>query len=71
MRKISARGFIIIRLCSATVPTDSIYEKKNVLTCSSYHFPLKRVPTIFGYFDTLLINSPYFASFALCSGLFL
>ena len=26
--KISARGFIIIRLCSATVPTDSIYEKK-------------------------------------------
>ena len=28
MRKISARGFIIIRLCSATVPTDSIYEKK-------------------------------------------
>ena len=28
MRKISARGFIITRLCSATVPTDSIYGRK-------------------------------------------
>ena len=38
---------------------------------SSFHFPLKRPPTIFLYFDPLLINSPCFAEFALCSGLFL
>ena len=38
---------------------------------SSYHFPLKRAPTIFLYFDTSSINSPCFAPFALCLALFL
>ena len=37
---------------------------------SSYEFPLITTPTIFLYFDTLLINSSCFAPFALCSGLF-
>ena len=37
----------------------------------SYHFALKSPPTIFLYFDTLSINSPCFATFALCLGLFL
>ena len=36
---------------------------------SSYHFPLKRAPAIFLYFDTSSINSPCFAPFALCLGL--
>ena len=31
---------------------------------SLYHFPLKRVPTIFLNFDTSSINSPYFAPFS-------
>ena len=38
---------------------------------SLYHFPLKRAPTIFLYFDTSSINSPCFAPFALCLALFL
>ena len=36
---------------------------------SSYHFPLKRAPAIFLYFDTSSINSPCSAPFALCLGL--
>ena len=39
------------------------------LSYISYHFPLKRAPAIFLYFDTSSINSPCFAPFALCLGL--
>ena len=38
---------------------------------SSQHFSLKRPATIFGYFDTLLMNSPCLAPYALRSGFFL
>ena len=38
---------------------------------SLYHFPLKRAPTIFLYFDTSSINSPCFAPFSLCLAFFL
>ena len=38
---------------------------------SSYQFAFKSLPTILLYFDTLSRNSPCFASFALCLGLFL